>query len=450
MGATMSAYRVASVLGALVLMATATAAVADDATDFATPDFYGRGKNTSVMERERPDYDAIGIHAGGFTLFPKLQLGAIATDNVLDVPSSPNSTPPTSPKSAVGFVVAPSISAQSNWGRHSLTVSANVAETVYSLSSEDTTTAGVRADGRIDVHDESHIDLGADVERAVLPRGGSTSQVVEANPVPFNYETTYARGVYGVDRVRGTLEADFANFDFQDVPRVGGGTPVDEAIRNFYQDRVLGRGEYALSPDAALFVSVSEGQEIYASGTAQFPARNATETRVLGGANFDLTALARGEIGLGYVDRDYTNGVYRPLKGLAVSSKIEYFPTQLLTITFIGQRLVEDSAFNTASGYFKNFASLGADYEFKRNIILSLLGSLEQDTFQGAPRTDDAASIAASGKYLVNRNVGIGATLAYTNRTSDVPSSLTPLEREQLIGPIYNEVRFTLNLVLQR
>jgi len=428
-------------------MGAATAAVADDNTDFAVPNYYGRGKNTSVMERERPDYDAVGIHAGGFTLFPKLQLGVIATSNILDVPNAPSAVPPTSPKSAFGFLIAPSVTAQSNWGRHSLTVTANVQqETFTQFSSENQTTGGIRADGQIDVHDESYIDLGGDIERDVIARGGTTSQTTEAKPVPYNTETAYARGVYGVDRVRGTVEGDFANYDFLNVPRVGGGT-VTEDVRNYSQDRGLGRVDYALSPDAAVFGSVSYGLENYAEGTLINPARNSHETRILAGANFDLTALARGEIGIGYVDREYTaSSFYHPLKGLAISSKIEYFPTQLVTVTFIGQRLVEDSAFNQASGYFKNFASLGADYEFKRNIILSLLGSLERDTFEGISRTDNTASIAASGKYLVNRNVGVGATLAYTNRVSSIGAGLPADE----IGPVYNEVRFTLNLVLQR
>jgi hypothetical protein len=451
----MNAFRIASVCGGLALTFAATAATADDNTDFAVPNFYGRGKNTSVMERERPDYDAVGIHAGGFTLFPKLQAGVIATNNILDVPNAPTASPPTHPQSDFGFLIAPSVTAQSNWGRHSLTVAANVQQEEFTQhSSEDQTTGGIRADGQIDVHDESYIDLGADLERDVIERGGTTSQTIEGRPVPYDTETAYARGVYGVDRFRATAEADLANYNFLNVPRVGGGS-VDENVRDYSQDRVLGRVDYALSPDAALFTSISYGSEHYPNATPSAPppappaapARNSNETRVLAGANFDITALARGEIGIGYIDRHYAASyLYRPLSGLAVSSKVEYFPTQLITITFIGQRLIEDSAFNLASGYFKNFASLGADYEFKRNIILSVLGSLERDTFQGVSRTDNASAISASGKYLVNRNVGIGATLAYANRTS----TATTTGPFSSMGPAYNELRFTLNLVLQR
>ena len=36
---------------------------------------YDRGANVSVRQRPRPEYDALGIHTGGFMVYPKMNVG---------------------------------------------------------------------------------------------------------------------------------------------------------------------------------------------------------------------------------------------------------------------------------------------------------------------------------------------------------------------------------------
>jgi hypothetical protein len=170
--------------------------------------------------------------------------------------------------------------------------------------------------------------------------------------------------------------------------------------------------------------------------------RNSNEEQVLAGVNFDITNLVRGEFGVGYIDRSYRLSSYRALSGVALSAKVEYFPTQLLTLTLTGQRLIEDAAFTNASGYFDNEFTLQADYAVRRDLILTGIASLDRDDFVGVTRSDTAGGLQVRGTFFLNRSVGFNATLGYKDRTSSGP--------EVTRGPQYNEVRFGLGAIFQR
>lgn len=458
----MNLIRVSAVVlaGGLLFSAFGVSAqILNEETDFGLPQFYGRGKNVSVMERERPDYQALGIDAVGFTFLPKVEIGTDYTDNLYAIarPTPGNPDPFMSPRSDIGFIVSPSITAQSNWGRHSLTVYANLKdETFADHPGEDQQAWTVQANGRVDVHGDSYINLGMDAEHDYVPRGSTNASTQTATPEPYYTEGVYFRGLYGGDRVHATLDGDYRNFSYQDVEQLNPGapeTPIAENLQDFTQGRIGGRVDYALTPDEALFTMVRYSNGDYLNNYACFlissvnecviePKRNYNEVDVKGGANFDITALIRGEIGLGFVNRTYELGVYHGLSGLSASVKIEYFPTQLVTVTLTGQRLIQNAVDSTAGGYFENVATLGADYELRRNIILSAIGGVELDDFQGIVRSDTTSDFKLLGKYFVNRYVGLGATLDYTNRASSGPIATR--------GPVYDETRLTFSLILQR
>lgn len=407
-------------------------------TDFDVPQFYGRGKNVSVLERDRPEYQAIGVHAGGFTLYPRLDVGVHSTDNVY-----PGSTLASQKeKSDQYFTVDPSVNIQSNWGRHSLSAYAGIHETQYSkYSSENTTAWDARVNGRLDVYGDSYVNFGADAQRQYEARGSQNSISLATKPIPYDTQGVYVRGLYGQDRLRASIDADYRNYDFKNVP---GATFEDS--RDFEQVRVALRGDFALSPDTALFGKVVESDSSYKNGTsigvALTDKRDSKETRALAGANFDLSDVARGEIGLGYVSRNYDSKAFKDLSGFAASAKVEYFPTQLMTVTFVGQRTVQDAAFNNSGGYFANSIQLGADYEVRRNLIIGAAAGYERDDFQGIDRKDKVVNLSAVARYLVSRNLGIGASVSYADRSSDgTPATL---------GPEFNVMRFGLSLVFQR
>ncbi len=437
----MRIWSMIAVSSALLLSAgAATAQSLIQVPDFGAPAIYGRGKNVSVLERDRPDYQAIGVHNGGFTLYPRLVVAVESNDNVYASPTK---------KADTSVVISPSVYAQSNWGRHSLTLSARLDQALFNhYKTEDTTAWVLQANGRIDVHGESYINIGADLQHQFEARGSEVSVINTVHPVSYNTQGLYVRGLYGQDRFRGSVDATYRAYEYQNQDDTSG-ILVQEDQRDFHDFSIGGRLDYALTPDEAVFGKVTYTDTRYVHGTmdAALPAgaftdkRNSTDVNGLVGGNFDITGVARGEIGIGYVDRKYESVNFKEVSGLSVAAKVEYFPTQLLTLTLVGQRQVNDSSFSTTGGYFQNTVTGEADYELRRNIIISGAGGYELDQFPGLNRNDTVWNGQLQGRYFVSRDVGLGAKLSYVKRGSDQPYPF---------APHYDETRFLLSVVFQR
>ena len=433
----MRIWSMIAVSSALLLSAGAAAAqTLIEVPDFGAPAIYGRGKNVSVLERDRPDYQAMGVHNGGFTIYPRLVIAAETIDNVYATPTK---------KADTAEVLTPSVTAQSNWGRHNLTLSARLDQTLYNhYKTEDTTAWVLQGNGRIDVHGESYINIGADLQHQFEARGSEVSQINTVHPVSYNTQGLYIRGLYGEDRLRGSLDATYRGYQYQNQDDTAG-NPVYEDLRDFRDASLAGRLDYALTPDEAVFAKLTYTNSDYQHGTMNSSAlndkRNSNDYNALVGGNFDITGVARGEVGVGYVDRKYQSIYFKEVSGLSVAAKVEYFPTQLLTLTLVAQRQVNDSSFSTSGGYFQNTVSGEADYELRRNIILSGAAGYERDQFPGLSRNDNVWNGQLQGRYFLTREVGLGAKLSYVKRDSNVAYPFAPR---------YDETRFMLSLVFQR
>jgi hypothetical protein len=412
--------------------ALAQTAIQPSSTEYdAKTDFYGRGKNTSVLERQRPDYEALGIQQGGMTIYPTVEVGATYDDNVF---ATSNHT-----KSDEYLLVKPSIVAESNWGRHGLRLSAELDNEDYSrFTTENELGYHLHADGRIDVHGESTINMGLLADRQYEARGNVYAVTDTVKPVQFDSQGVYARGTYVQDRIRLTLGGEAQNYDYQNVGLIGGGF-VDEASRNAHSWDANARVDYALTPDTAVFANITEGGTNYLEGAPNLR-RDSGTTEVLGGVNFDITALARGEIGIGYFDRNYTSSAYPDFSGLSAGAKLEYFPTPLLTVTLLAQRKPQDAAFITASGFISSSTSIGADYEVRRNWIASATVGYEKDDFEGVDRHDQVTNLTLTSRYYVTRTIGVGANVIYADRSS----------AGAFAGPSYKDTQVGVFLVFQR
>jgi hypothetical protein len=438
----MRIWSMIGVSSALLLSAgAATAQSLIQAPNLGAPEIYGRGKNVSVLERDRPDYQAMGLHNGGFTIYPRLVVTVQGTNNVYDTPAK---------KSDVALILSPSVVAQSNWGRHSLTLNASLDQSLFGkYKSEDTTGWVLRANGRIDVHGESYINLGADTQHGFDSRGSEVTVINTIHPVAYNTQGIYIRGLYGQDRIRASIDAAYRGYQYQNTTDTLGAF-IQEDTRDLHESQIGGRVDYALTPDSALFGKLTYEDTQYLHGTMNVPVppgfdstdkRNSTGINALFGGNFDITGLARGEIGIGYITRNYESVNYKDVSGVSAAAKVEYFPTQLLTLTLIGQRTINDSSFSATGGYFQNSVSAEADYELRRNIIVSGAGGYEHDTYPGLNRKDNVWNGQVRGRYFLTREVGVGATLSYVKRESNLAFPLAPQ---------YDETRLAFSLVFQR
>lgn len=392
---------------------------------------YDRGRNVSVLERERQDYDAIGINTGGFSVFPRLDARTVYTSNVFASERREQSD--------VFLALDPTVEVRSNWGRHQLQADAGLRLRRYSdWGSEDQDGWFARALGRLDVYGESYLNGLLEAERIYEERGAEDAPGNAAEPLPIDIWGVAVRGVAQFNRARLSGGVHYRELDFENVRAIGGGT-LDTSGRDRTTTTVDVKGEWGVSPDTAAFAQLTFTDiDYWEEGLLFGPSRDSEETAVLVGANFDLTALMRGEVGLGYVSRDYVSS--SAVEGFAMRGTVEYFPTQLTTITGTLRRSVEDSVFQSSSGYFATGGSLRVDHELRRNILLMAFADYEHQDFSDVDRTDKVYTISAGLTYLLNRTVGLNANIGHTERQSDGVDRLRS----------YSETRASIGVVLQR
>jgi len=392
---------------------------------------YDRGRNVSVQQRPRPDYDAIGLHVPGFMIYPKVDLGLAYDDNILAVQSG-----------GVGdeiFTATPEIDFNSTWSRNGLAGWLRASQDLYfQHTGEDATEADGGLEGRLDLGN-SDLRAGGQYGRFVLPRWASNNIGLPVHRILYNYGAANVQFEHEFARVRLSARADYQDYTYFNGA-TSAGAVVFERDQNHYVVTGSGKAEFAVSPDTAVYVTAEGNERRFdlQPPTVSFT-RNSSGFEVDAGANFDITHLTRGEIQIGYLDQSYVSPLFRPIRGLGGMAQLEWFPTQLITVTVRGSRAVGDAGVIGSAGYLTSNASGQVDYELLRNVILS--GNLwdDQDKYNGVDRTDDRLGAGASAKWLLNRHLGLTFAYTYDHQSSHGTAA----------GPSFNDNRVSVSAIVQ-
>jgi hypothetical protein len=369
---------------------------------------FKRDRNVSVRQRPHPGYEALGLREGAFMVWPKLNATVEYNNNIFATTAAEESD--------TVWHVTPEIDVTSNWSRHALDLYAKGTINRYSdFSSENTNDYSVGGQGRLDVLRSAQINGGADFSRLTEPRTSAAS-LGQNKPVQYELSSAYVSAAREFNRLRLSGRFDARNFIY--LNETGNRQQHD---RDREMTLLTGRADYAVSPDTAFFVQVAGNDRNYRlaatpSVLAAFPGfqnRDSKGVEVLGGVNFELSATARGEVGVGYIKQSFKNPLFSDISGLGARAQVEWFPTQLTTVTLTGSRTIEDAGIVGASGYLSTNAGVQVDHELLRNVIVSGQASYGNDDYKGLDRNDKRYTAGVSATYLLNRSVGV--TVGYNH-----------------------------------
>lgn len=374
-------------------------------------DLFARDRSVSVRERPHPEYEAFGIGLGAFTAFPRLQVDAESNDNIFAVTTGEDND--------VIFRVKPEVSLESGWSRHALQAYARMSISRYQdFDTENTEDWGMGAAGRIDITRAANLAAGGDYARLTEPRTSSNAPASTADPVRYDLAQAYVAGARVSGRLKLSARADWRSFDYDDGATLSG-VVIDQDNRDRAIVSLSGRGDYAISPDTALFVQVTGNERDYDVASIPLsPARDSSGYEILGGANFELGAVARGEVAAGYISQQFEEAPYSEIEGFGARAQLEWFPTQLTTVTATASRTIEDSGIVGSGGYLSSAVGLQLDHELRRNIILTGQLSYSRDEYDGIDRDDDRFSASVGGTYLVNRRLGVSLAVSHLEQSS--------------------------------
>jgi hypothetical protein len=367
---------------------------------FASTDSQG------VADRARPEWQALGVRLGAFTLRPQIGMAGGATSNAFQLRNNETSSAIVTGTTQFDLL--------SGWSRHFLSLRGTAqVDKFVGNSRRDTTMWALNAAGRYDIHSTLQVAASADVARDNESR--FSGEAVNANFVvsPFLREAATIRTSYRPGRVGVQLSANYQHLHFMPV-RFQDGSTGDQSIRDRTVTQVIVEGTYAKVPGVAFF---AQGMASWTRFDVVDPLRvlggDSDGVRVLGGVNLELAGFATGTIGVGWSRRNYADPRLSTNSGLSVEGRVALLPEDRTTVTLGARRQLSDA--NPTSGpFWDTRLSVGVDREVRRNIIVGLTGNYGRQRYldvASAPTTNRSALL--TGTYLISRRLEVRSSLIY-------------------------------------
>ncbi len=249
-------------------------------------------------------------------------------------------------------------------------------------------------------------------------RGARPNSPTNADkPVQYNQASLYGVVAKSFTTLRLSARVDFQDLTYQNTYETDG-AQVIESDRNHNYVAGTFRAEYAVLPGASVFGNLVVDHQQYRNQQVGEASRTDSGYELTVGSNFNISHLVRGEVFLGYLDQTYDNSAYKEVSGVSARGYVQYYPTQLLTLTLSGARVPVDSVIEGAGAYLDSSVTVEADYELLRNLVLTASGAYENDSYSGISRQDDRNTETLSATYLMNRLVSLNLTYQHLGNDS--------------------------------
>lgn len=364
-----------------------------------------------MKTRQQPGYESVGIRAGPWMFNPSVTGGALYNNNVF---ASGNSK-----QGDLAAVIQPSLGISSLWDRHALDIQGSVRSIDYRrFSSLNQTDANLRMRGRVDLWQGAAILTNFRMASLHEGVGSLTSPTGAVEPTPYSYATGDVTYWQQINRFAGSfgVRRDVYNYG---STRAQDGSIINQDSRDGHVDSAHARFDYAISGNLGVF-SAFEANRRDLRGTST-QSLSSDGYRSLTGLNVQFGHLVSGEIAAGYGSQRFDNPTIGTIAGPAYRAVVNWSVTRMLDLHFKADRIVTEASDTVAGGIRADAFQLGADYELRRNVVLSVAGTVERDKFFGQPRNDKVYSTLTELKFLFNRYSYISAQHQYVRRDSSDP-----------------------------
>jgi len=375
------------------------------------------------MPTVRDRFEGIGLRAGQFWVLPDIETGYFYDSNVFGESTGVDSSS--------GIYVSPSISVNSDFGRHKLNLKAGLDHYEYfDFSSQSYTNFDGEADGRYDVNGDTAILGGL--------RGGKFTQ----NPGDFEYpiagRPTSPGDYYGFE-TWGAVQHAFnrvlvsvgAAFDWFKYDNVGG---VPQSFRDGNVVTTGGRLSYLFSPGYRIFGDFRYNWRDYDGVRIA----DSDGLRALGGVEFEVTRLISGALGIGYAEQTYDLAGSPTTSAFSYHGSLIWNPTPLMTVRLAADRTIEDSTIDRR-GRIQDAVLIGLDYEILRTLIFSPSIGISNNDYSNTSLEDLRIEVGAELEYQMNRFISVGSRYKYSY-TDNTGPGLLDWDRH-LVG-VYAKARF--------
>lgn len=369
----------------------------------------------SIADRPRPELDPLGMLAGGFRLFPSLELSAKRDSNIFAGNDSEVAD--------WVFGLAPALGVESDWTRHSLDIIATSYVARYQDNQqEDHSDVAVGADVGLDVTPASALRFSARYESDHEDRF-SPDDVLGIEPTHYaltRFSTAYTRRS---GRVSLHVGARQASLDYDDVAGASGVINNDDRDRT--ETTYSFRTGYEVRPGIDLLLRADVSTHDYDDDRDDNGVdRSADSTTIAAGVRGALTGALYAEAFAGNVEHNYDDPALDAIDSPWYEARLVWNVSGLTTLAIEGSRDIRETTLNLASGYTATRLGVTVDHELLRNLLLHAGAHRQTDEYSGIVRDDDNFGISLGARYLVNRTFQLGLEFRQLDRDSSVAAGV--------------------------
>lgn len=364
---------------------------------------YGTEQGVTVKSRARPEYEPLGFHIDTTTIRPQLGMSAGYDDNIFGGPSH---------RGAWTIAAQPSVlaSTDNSVGSAGLYLSANDVR-YLGVPSQDRTDGSAFLGGTINLGQDK-LTLGAGYLAQHEDRT-ALDALPSDRPVAFtvaDFRVSYD-AVFGRFTATPSVEANDRQFANTTIF----GQPVSEAAR----DRT------SVQPGLTLRYGWMSGRDVlwvnrlvetnYTHPSIGQPSNNSNAWQSLLGVDYDDDTVWNYRL-LGGVEyrQAAASTAASQTTGIA-EAEITWSPTGMTTVRASAFRGVEDAAQTGLSSYTYTTASLRADHELLRNVLLTASATVRQATFNQSGGQQLGLGFDTGASWLVNRNLRLSLTYDFAD-----------------------------------
>jgi hypothetical protein len=364
--------------------------------------------NVPVTQRDRPEYDPLGIRAGSFLIFPSITVSESYDTNVFATPDD----------EVDDFItqVEPAVTVESNFSRHALGLTAGADVAFYaSETDENYEDFFVNGDGRLDITRQSA--LTADLLAGRFHIGRDDPEDIGTEE-PIEY-WQYGGGLaftQAFNRLNFRLTGRAMREDYLDT----NGLSNDDRDVNEYD--LLLRTGFLVSPRFNAFVEGRYNIQDRTGPSDDGLNRDSDGWEARVGTEVDITALLFGEAYVGYRQQYFDDDAFESEDGFSFGADLTWNPTTLTTVGLTGGADFEPTQQEGASSDFETTVALSVDHELLRNVLIGGTVGYERDDFTAIDRVDDTFTIGARTTYLLNRYLSLQGGYTFEDRSSDDPT----------------------------
>lgn len=385
-----------------------TVSVAFDSVAGRAGDFDLRREPT-VRERRHPEYDPAPVKLGSFTMLVKAGDRLSYDSNIF--------ADDRNRQSDMINMLTGVIEARSDWSRHQLRAYAQGQRVDYLNNSDQSYDLfGFGAGGRFDASSAVNVQAGGQYGRNVLSRSSGRSSIVSQNQILYDQLTGFVGAAYGARDLHVSGQMHYVGQRFRDGITSPGGFEQYDDLDTL---RWRARADYSVAGTTTIFLEGTISENRYKNVASVQPARDSNNREVVIGSRMEISPLWRGEISVGRIEQDFRSSIYRDIDDVAYHAGLSFLPSRLLTFEARADRSVTDSAIISAGAFVSNAYQLRADYEMRRNIIVSAAADYATDVLRGGDLRYKRYVARLGARYRPSRALGVDAGYEFTKRDAD-------------------------------